>query len=66
MKCISPWTPRLLYIYIEKLGFARLYLFSLFLIQNIECEYSLEPPRRRGSIGEAVLACTHNLRFEQK
>ena len=25
------------------------YLFFLFLIQNIDCGYSLEPPRRGGS-----------------
>ena len=29
--------------------------FFLFLFQNIDCGYSLEPPR-----------CTHNLFFEQK
>ena len=35
--------------YIEKLGFAGVYLIFLFLIQNIHCGYSLEPPRRGGS-----------------
>ena len=30
---------------IVKLGFAGVYLFFLFLLQNIDCEYSLEPPR---------------------
>ena len=35
--------------YIEKLGFAGVYLFFLFLFQNIDCGYSLEPPRRGGS-----------------
>ena len=34
------------YVYIEKLGFAGVYLFFLFLLQNIDCGYSLEPPRR--------------------
>ena len=33
--------------YIEKLGFAGVYLFFLFLLQNIDCGYSLEPPRQR-------------------
>ena len=28
------------------LGFAGVYLFFLFLLQNIDCGYSLEPPRR--------------------
>ena len=41
-------------------GFAGVYLFFLFWLQNIDCGYSLEPP------GEAVLTCTHNLCFEQK
>ena len=33
------------HFYIEKLGFAGVYLFFLFLLQNIDCGYSLEPPR---------------------
>ena len=33
----------------KKLGFAGVYLFFLFLLQNIDCGYSLEPPRRGGS-----------------
>ena len=45
------------YIYIAKLGYAGVYLFFLFLLKNIGCGYSLEPP---------VLTCTHNLCFEQK
>ena len=35
--------------YIEKLGFAGVNLFFLFLTQNIDCGYSIEPPRRGGS-----------------
>ena len=35
--------------HIAKLGFAGVYLFFLFLLQNIDCGYSLEPPRRGGS-----------------
>ena len=31
--------------YIEKLGFAGVYLSFLFWLQNIDCGYSLEPPR---------------------
>ena len=42
--------------YIVKLGFAGEYLCSLFLIKNIDCGYSLEPPHRS----------THNQCFEQK
>ena len=38
--------------------------FDIFLIlaQNIDCGYTLEPPRR----GEAVLTSTHNLCFGAK
>ena len=35
--------------YIEKLGFAGVYLIFLLLIQNIHCGYSLEPPQRGSS-----------------
>ena len=37
------------HFYIAKLGFAGVYLFFLFLLQNIDCGYTLEPPRRGGS-----------------
>ena len=33
------------HFYIEKLGFAGVNLYFLFLIQNIDCGYSLELPR---------------------
>ena len=35
--------------YIVKLGFARLYIIFIISAQNIDCGYSLEPPRRGGS-----------------
>ena len=41
--------PFIPHFYILKLGFAGVYLFFLFLLQNIDCGYSLEPPRRGGS-----------------
>ena len=39
------------HFYIAKLGFTGLgyTLFFLFLLKNIDCGYSLEPPRRGGS-----------------
>ena len=37
------------HFYIVKLGYAGVCLFFLFLLQNIDCRYSLEPPRRGGS-----------------
>ena len=33
------------HFYIVKLGYAGVYLFFLFLLQNIDCGYLLEPPR---------------------
>ena len=43
---VYPLKPRL---YIVKLGYAGVYLFFLFLLQNIDCGYSLEPPQQGGS-----------------
>ena len=37
------------HFYIEKNVVAGVYLFFLFLFQNIDCGYSSEPPRRGGS-----------------
>ena len=37
------------HFYIVKLGFTGDTLFFLFLLKNIDCGYSLEPPRRGGS-----------------
>ena len=37
------------HFYIAKLGYAGVYLFFLYLLQNIDCGYSLKPPRRGGS-----------------
>ena len=34
--------------FIAKLGYAGVYPFFLFLLQSIDCGYSLEPPRRGG------------------
>ena len=37
------------HFYIVKLGFTGVYISFLISAQNIDCEYSLEPPRRGGS-----------------
>ena len=47
--------------YIVKLGFTGMYIIFLISTQNIDCGYSLEPPRRGGSNEHQ-----HNLCFEQK
>ena len=44
------------HFYIVKLGFTGVHIIFLFLLKNIDCGYSLEPP----------LTSTHNLCFEQK
>ena len=37
------------HFYIEKLGFTGVNIIFLISAQNIDCGYSLEPPRRGGS-----------------
>ena len=37
------------HFYIVKLGFRGVYIIFLISAQNIDCGYSLEPPRRGGS-----------------
>ena len=37
------------HFYLVKLGFTWVYIISLISAQNIDCGYSLEPPRRGGS-----------------
>ena len=46
VKCLPPYTPLL---YRKNWEFAGAYLFFLFLLQTIDCGYSLEQPRRGGS-----------------
>ena len=48
------------HFYIVKLGFTGVYIMFLISVQNIDCGYSLEPPRWGGSNEH------HNLYFEQK
>ena len=43
---IEPLQP---YFYIVKLGFTGVYIIFLNSVQNIDCRYSLEPPRWGGS-----------------
>ena len=37
------------HFYIVKLGFTGVYIIFLFLLKNMDCGYSLEPPHRGGS-----------------
>ena len=48
------------HFYIVKLGFTGVFIVFLISAQNIDCGYSLEPPRRGGSNEY------HNLCFGQK
>ena len=43
------YIPHYTHFYIARLGYAGVYLFFLFLLQNIDCGYSLKPPHRGGS-----------------
>ena len=47
--CLYTVDPLKPHFYIVKLGFAGAYIIFLFLLKNIDCRYSLEPPRRGGS-----------------
>ena len=55
--CLYNFDPLKPQFYIVKLG---IHYFFLFLLKNIDCGYSLEPPRRGGSNEY------HNLCFDQK
>ena len=47
--CLYNFDPLKPHIYIVKLGFTEVYFIFLISAQNIDCGYSLEPPRRGGS-----------------
>ena len=48
-KCLYNFDPLKPHFYIVKLGFTRLYIIFLISVQNIDCGYPLELPRRGGS-----------------
>ena len=47
--CLYNFDPLEPHSYIVKLGFTGVYIIFLISALNIECGYSLEPPRRGGS-----------------
>ena len=47
--CLYNFDPLKPHFYIVKLGFTRVYIIFLISAQNIDCEYSLEPPHLGGS-----------------
>ena len=47
--CLNSFDPLKPHFYIVKLGFTGVYIIFLISAQNIDCGYSLEPPRRGGS-----------------
>ena len=47
--CLYIFDPLKPHFYIVKLGFTRVYIIFLISAHNIDCRYSLEPPRRGGS-----------------
>ena len=47
--CLYNFDPLKPHFYIVKLGFTWVYIIFLISAQNIDCGYSLEPPRRGGS-----------------
>ena len=47
--CLNNFDPLKPHFYIIKLWFTGVYIIFLKSAQNIDCVYSLEPPRRGGS-----------------
>ena len=47
--CLYNFDPLKPHFYIVKLGFTGVYIIFLISAQNIDCGYTLEPPRRGGS-----------------
>ena len=47
--CLYNFDPLKPHFYRVKLGFTGVYIIFLISVQNIDCGYSLEPPRRGGS-----------------
>ena len=47
--CLYNFDPLKSHFYIVKLGFTGVHIIFLIPAQNIDCGYSLEPPRRGGS-----------------
>ena len=47
--CLYNFDPLIPHFYIVKLGFRGVYIIFQISAQNIDCGYSLEPPRRGGS-----------------
>ena len=47
--CLCNFDPLKPHFYIVKLGFTGVYIIFLISAKNIDCGYSLEPPRRGGS-----------------
>ena len=47
--CLYNFDPLKPHFYLVKLGFTGVYIIFLISAQNIDCGYSLEPPRRGGS-----------------
>ena len=58
--CLYNFDPLKPHCYIVKLGFTGVYIIFVISAKNIDCGYSLEPPRGGGSNEY------HNLCFEQK
>ena len=47
--CLYNFDPLKPHFHMAKLGFTGVYIIFLISAQNIDCGYSLEPPRRGGS-----------------
>ena len=46
----------------KKLGFTGVYIIFIILLKNIDCGYSLEPPRRGGSNEYPIYVLSRNMK----
>ena len=58
--CLYNFGPLKPHFYMVKLGFTGVYIIFLISAKNIDCGYSIEPPRRGGSTS------IHSICLEQK
>ena len=61
--CLYNFDPLKPHFYIVKLGLTGVYIIFLISAQNIDCEYSLEPPRRGGSNEYPQSVLSRNMKY---
>ena len=60
--CLYNVDPLKPHFYIVKLGFTGVYIIFLIPAKNIDCGYSLEPPRRGGLTSTSIYVLSRNMK----